>query len=116
MRLDLDSASVGPLHLGDSIDKARSLGLPEDVLEFQDGKLVCAKYDIDPGVAVEVGDFRLTSATTPLDAQVWFGDPSSDGSRGALRWIDYERGGATLALEFTNGKLTCVQLYAEGYA
>ena len=35
---------------------------------------------------------------------------------GDLRWIDYERGGATLALELTGGRLTCVQLYGEGYA
>ena len=117
--------------LGASLDQARSFGRPKRVvgtaagrtleyerfdLEFSDDRLACAKFDLDEGDSVTVGDIRLTPATKPLDIQVWFGDPSSDSSEGELRWIDYEREGATLALEFTDGRLTCVQLYAEGYA
>ena len=64
-----------------------------------------------------VGTFELTADTTPVDVQVYLGDPSSDtSSNDGLRWIDYERGEATLALEFDEGKLAYVQLYAEGYA
>ncbi|HUF79810.1 MAG TPA: hypothetical protein VMN03_01645 [Burkholderiales bacterium] len=35
---------------------------------------------------------------------------------GDLRWIDFARDGATLALEFDAKGLSCVQLYADGYA
>ena len=86
-------------------------------LEFEDGRFVCVKFDIDGAASVNVGDIRLSRATKPLDAQVWFGEPSSDSCGGSdLRWIDFVRDGATLALEFDAKGLTCVQLYAEGYA
>ena len=80
--------------------------------------LVAVKFDIDEGSSVDVtGDIRLSRAVKPLDAQTWFGDPASDSTDGGkLRWIDFEHEGATLALEFTAEHLTCVQLYAEGYA
>jgi hypothetical protein len=129
--IDLDG-KVGPLRLGDPLDQARPLGRPEkydatgtDVdleydgyhLEFKEGRLVCAAFDIDGGTRVAVGEFTLSSAATPLDVQVWLGDPSSDSTSGdGLRWIDYERSGNTLALEFEKEKLVYVQLYAEGYA
>ena len=119
------------MRLGDPWDAARALGRPQRVtgtvsevleypgfeLEFTDGRLVCVKFDVDEGTSVNVGDIRLSRATKPLDVQVWFGDPTSDsGSGGDFRWIDFERDGATLALEFDAKGLTCVQLYAEGYA
>jgi hypothetical protein len=60
-----------------------------------------------PGIDLEhgkVGALRL-------------GEPTSDSTGGGgLRWMDYERAGATLALEFDSGGLSCVQLYADGYA
>ena len=130
--IDLARQSVGPLRLGDPPDAAASLGKPARVhgcagnevlefdefeLEFSEGRLVCAKFDIDEGSGVSVGDYRLTRATKPLDVQVWFGDPASDSKGGgSLRWIDFERDGATLALEFDAKGLSCVQLYAAGYA
>jgi hypothetical protein len=132
--LDLDRQAVGPLRLGDSVDGAKTLGPPKRLhgtgggnqvleyesfeLEFQDGRLVCAKFDLDGRASVNVvGDIRLSRATKPLDAQVWFGEPTSDSTGGRdLRWIDFVRGGATLALEFDAKGLSCVQLYAEGYA
>lgn len=86
-------------------------------LDFRDGRLACAKFDLDGPGSVSVGDIRLSRSTKPLDAQVWFGEPSSDSTgAGDLRWIDFERDGATLALEFDAKGLACVQLYAEGYA
>ena len=129
--LDLEGGKVGPLHLGDAFEAARALGRPVKLysimrdpvleypgfeLEFADGKLVCVKFDLDGSDRVEVGSHALTRSTTPLDAQVYFGDPTSDSSEGTLRWIDYERGGITLALEFDGGKLGCVQLYNEAFA
>jgi hypothetical protein len=131
--LDLERQSVGPVRLGDSLEAAGSLGRPQRVrsrsknqtleyagfeLEFHADRLVCIKFDIDPGSSVSVGDdIRLSRAVKPLDAHVWFGEPSSDSTGGAgLRWIDFERDGATLALEFDAEGLRCVQLYAEGYA
>ena len=133
--LDLERQAVGPLRLGDSFDGARTFGQPKRLrgpakggnqvleyasfeLEFKDGRLVCAKFDIEGRASVNVvGDIRLSRATKPLDAQVWFGEPSSDSTGGGgLRWIDFLRDGATLALEFDAKGLTCVQLYAEGYA
>ena len=133
--LDLGSQSVGPLALGDRFEGAEAFGRPRRVagsvdsgkfifeyptfeLEFMRGVLVCVKFDIDEGVsAPHAGDIRLSHATRPIDAQVWFGEPASDSTGGGgLRWIDFERDGATLALEFTDDALTCVQLYAEGYA
>ena len=132
--LDLANHSVGPLSLGDRIDAAEALGRPQRVhgsmadgnmtldypsfeLQFSRGILVCVKFDVDEGSSVHVGDIQLTRSTQPLDVQVWFGDPASDSTDGkSLRWIDFERDGATLALEFTAGGLSCVQLYAEGYA
>lgn len=131
--LDFEHHKVGPLRLGDPPDGAQALGKPQRVhgdpggnqlleypgfeLEFAEGRLVCVKFDIVEGASAMVGDIRLTRATKPLDAQVWFGDPASDSQGpGGLRWIDFERDGATLALEFDSRGLSCVQLYAEGYA
>ena len=131
--LDFERQSIGPLRLGDPFEAARALGRPESVaksgggnqrleyasfeLEFTDGRLVCAKFDIEDRASVNVGDIRLSRATKPLDAQVWFGEPASDSTGGGdLRWIDFARDGATLALEFDGKGLTCVQLYADGYA
>ena len=130
--LDLDRATVGPMRLGDPLEAARPFGRPVNVsagaagetleydgfqLEMQDGKLICAAFDLDHRERVVVGTFELTADTTPVDVQVYLGDPSSDtSSNDGLRWIDYERGEATLALEFDEGKLAYVQLYAEGYA
>ena len=132
--LDLERQAVGPLRLGDSFDAARGLGRPERLrgpayggnqvleyasfeLEFMDGRLVCAKFNLDDRTSMNVGDIRLSRLTKPLDAQVWFGEPSSDSTGGDnLRWIDFLRDGATFALEFDAKGLTCVQLYAEGYA
>lgn len=133
--LDLAGASVGPVRLGDPIEAARAFGKPKRLagsakdgnatleyptfeLEFSAGALVCVKFDVDPGSRVPfAGDIVLTPATSPVDAQVWFGAPQSD-SRGpdGLRWIDFERDGNTLALQFDEDGLACVQLYAEGYA
>jgi hypothetical protein len=132
--LDFGGRAVGPLRLGDSLDGAKALGRPIRLrgpanganqvleyagfeLEFQDGRLVCAKFDLDGPASVNVGDIRLSRSTKPIDAQVWFGEPSSDSTGGGdLRWMDFEREGATLALEFDANGLACVQLYAEGYA
>jgi hypothetical protein len=131
--LDLDSHKVGPLRLGDPPQAASSLGAPKKAsgkggnrlldfgefeLDFRDGKLACVRVDmVDAQRAVNVGDVRLSRAVKPLDVQVWFGDPTSDSEGGGgLRWIDFEREGATLALEFDAGGLACVQLYAEGWA
>lgn len=132
--LNLERKAVGPLRLGDSFDGAKTLGRPKRVrgptnggnqvleyagfeLQLQDGRLVCAKFDLDGRASVHVGDIRLSRSTKPIDAQVWFGEPSSDSTGGGdFRWIDFMRDGATLALEFDAKGLTCVQLYAEGYA
>ena len=93
------------------------LEYPGFELEFQGGRLVCVKFDIDDAGSANVGDVRLSRATQPIDVQVWFGEPSSDTTGGRdLRWIDFERNGATLAFEFDGKGLRCVQLYAEGYA
>ena len=133
--LSLERKAVGTLRLGDSFDSAKTLGRPKRLrgpasggnqvleyasfeLEFQDGQFVCAKFDLDGSASVSVGDIRLSRSTKPLDAQVWLGEPASDSTQGSggLRWIDFMREGATLALEFDAKGLTCVQLYAEGYA
>lgn len=131
--LDLERQSVGSVRLGDAVEAAGCLGPPQRIrgsagrnqtleyaafeLEFQDNRLVCVKFDLDEGSSVHVGDIRLSRAVKPLDVQVWFGEPSSDSTGGGgLRWIDFERNGATLALEFDREGLSCVQLYAEGYA
>ena len=127
--LDPQRHAIGPLRLGDPFEQARALGRPKRFrdgtleyetfgLEFRDGRLVAVKFDIDEGSSVDVaGDIRLSRAVKPLDAHTWFGEPASDSTGGGnLRWIDFDRGGATLALEFTGERLSCVQLYAEGYA
>ena len=131
--LDLQRRSFGPLKLNGSLDEAGAFGPPKRKhgsggnqvleyaggyqLEFKEGRLVCVKFDVDDGVSVDVaGNIRLSRATKPLDVQVWFGEPASDSSSGGRRWIDFEREGATLALEFDGKGLNCVQLYAEGYA
>ena len=131
--LDFENGRVGPLQLGDAIEAAGALGTPKKSsgkgdnrhldygtfeLHFIDGKLAAAKVDmVDARSAVDVGDKHLTRAVKPLDAQVWFGEPTSDsGGPNGLRWIDFEREGWTLALEFDAKGLNCVQLYAEGYA
>jgi hypothetical protein len=122
------------MRLGDPFDGAKAFGKPKRMrgpasggnqvleyaafeLDFRDGRLACAKFDLDGPESVNIGDIRLSRSTKPLDAQVWFGEPSSDSTGGGdLRWIDFERDGATLALEFDAKGLRCVQLYAEGYA
>ena len=130
--LDLERGAIGTLRLGDPIAEARFLGpakrthgsagdqvLEYDAfgLEFQGGHLVCVKFELDQGDSVPVGAHQLMRATTPLEVRAWFGEPSSDSTGGAgFRWIDYEHGAATLALEFDANGLGCVQLYAEGYA
>ena len=132
--LDFERHAVGPLRLGDSFEDAKAFGRPTRLhgpesggdqvleyttfeLEFHDGRLVCARFDLDAGESVDVGDIRLSRSTKPLDAQAWFGEPASDSTSGRdLRWIDFVRNGATLALEFDAKGLICVQLYAEGYA
>ena len=131
--LDLERQSFGRLRLNATLEEAKELGPPKRKLgsgaqqvleyaggyelEFQEGRLVCVKFDIDDRVSANVvGDIRLSRATQPVDVQVWFGDPTSDSAAGERRWIDYEREGATLALEFDAKGLSCVQLYAEGYA
>jgi len=130
--LDLDAHAIGGVRLGDPPEAARVLGAPRRTrgkrgneileydgfeLEFQGGRLACVKFDIDDGTRVPIGDWHLSRATRPIDAQAWFGEPASDSTLGGgLRAIDYERGGATLALEFDSRGLDCVQLYAEGYA
>jgi hypothetical protein len=131
--LDLERQSFGPLRLNASLEDASVFGPPKRKrgsagnqvleyaggyqLEFQGGRLICVKFDIDEGVTADVvGDIRLSRATKPLDVQVWFGEPASDSTSGDLRWIDFERDTATLALEFDANGLSCVQLYGEGYA
>jgi hypothetical protein len=116
--LDIDRQTFGPLRLGDPAERANGFSQPGVEVEVIDGKVACFKFDVDAKSCVNVaGDIRLTRATKPLDAQVWFGEPASDSTGGGnLRWMDFERGSATLALEFDGGQLSCVQLYAEGYA
>jgi hypothetical protein len=130
--LDIDVAAVGPVKLGDPLEAARALGKPVSCrgevggyfldyprcgLEFRDDRLVCVHFNVDVEDEVVVGRHRLTFATTALDAQVYFGDPSSDSrSPDGLRWLAFERRGSTLELEFDEDALSCVQLYAEGYA
>jgi hypothetical protein len=132
--LDLGRQAVGPLRLGDSFEGARAFGRPRRLrgpasagtqvleydgfeLEFREGRLVCAKFEFDGSAGMNIGDIRLSRAVKPLDALVWFGEPSSDSTGGGdLRWIDFARDGATLALEFDAKGLACVQLYADGYA
>ena len=129
--IDLDALAFGPVKLGDPLEKARPLGRPRHVmgkpgreklsyptfqLEFIDGKLACVSFDLDEVDEVEVGDVHLKRATSPLDAQVWFGDPESDSEGDGLRWLDFRRGEATLALEFDERGLGCLQLYTPDYA
>ena len=58
-------------------------------LEFQDGRLVCAKFGLDGPASVNVGGIRLSRSTKPIDARAWFGEPSSDSTGGGdLRWIE----------------------------
>lgn len=129
--LDLEGHAIGALRLGDPMEKARSLGKPKKVsgkapklglhyetflLEFDDRGLICVSFEVDEGSRVAVGAYELTRATQPIDAQVWFGDPASDSAGDGLRWLDFQRGTATFALEFDEEGLDCVQLYAEGYA
>ena len=111
--IDLDRLTVGALRLGDPPPGARS----PDGYEFEGGRLVCWSLDMDESAGVRVAGRMFTRATTPQDVRAWLGEPSSDSTGGGgLRWMDYERAGATLALEFDSGGLSCVQLYAEGYA
>ena len=131
-RLDPERHALGELRLGDAFDAARALVRPEHLrssterrhileyaafeLEFHDGRLVCIKFDVaDEPVAV--GDVLLGRSMTPDHVRFRLGEATedSDGPDG-LHWLDYDHGGATLALEFDADGLTCVQLYAEGYA
>ena len=130
--LDLSQQSVGPLRLGDPLDDAKKVGRPKELrrspgknqileygafqLEFGDGRLICAAFDVDEGTQVSADGALLSRSTTPEGALFRLGAPSSDSAADGLRWLDYERDGATLALEFDEQGLTCVQLYAEGYA
>jgi hypothetical protein len=131
--IDFENHAVGPIRLGEPVEKARPLGRPlggrrfgpggtlleyeEFDLEFdKSGALVCAKFDILDKERVTVAGFALSAKTTPLDVKSWIGEPTSDSEEVKLRWLDFERGDATLALEYRDGKLGCVQLYAKGYA
>ncbi|HYC36617.1 MAG TPA: hypothetical protein VEC19_09365 [Usitatibacter sp.] len=129
--LEVASKRVGPLVLGDALERASAVGKPLRIdrrassrvleyegysLDFGDTGLMCASFAIEGKRSVRVDSHDFTAATTPLDAMAWLGDPTSDSGDGGLRWLDYERDGATLALEFDDGKLTCVQLYSEAYA
>jgi hypothetical protein len=131
--IDLERQAVGPVRLGDALEAAKPFGPPQRVsnagphavrleyagfdLEFRDDKLVCAGFDLEDAKRVTVGGFTLSPASTPLDVQAWLGEPTSDSrSRDGLRWLDYERGEVTLALEYDDGKLACVQVYAKGWA
>jgi len=130
--LDFERLAAGPIRLGDSPEAAAPLGKPGKVrgkkgdetheyegfeLQFQGGRLVCIKFDVDERTRVPIGDWHFARTTKPMDVHVWFGEPASDSTGGGdLRWIDYEREGATLALEFDAKGLSCVQLYAAGFA
>jgi hypothetical protein len=92
-------------------------------LTFHDGKLRCIAFttasDGDrPGRSQPtIGGLKVSEKTTPEDVLASFGEPASD-SRApeGLRWIEYQRGSATLEFEFDEGLLGFVQCYAEGYA
>jgi len=129
--LDLERLAIGPVTLGDPFEKARALGKPTKVsgkapkialdyetfrLEFDERGLICVSFEVDGAMRVAVGEYELTRNTKPMDAQIWFGDPVSDSEGDGLRWLDFQRGTATFALEFDEEGLDCVQLYAEGYA
>ncbi len=132
--VDFEGRAFGPIRLGDPFTAARPLGRPQRVtgspggnqvleyaefeLEFAAGRLVCVKFDIDAPDTVIVGSSLLSRATTPADARFRFGDPASDSDDAAAhrRWMDWVSDGATLGLEFDADGLTCIQLYAEGYA
>jgi len=142
--IDLERKAFGPLKLGDALASARTLGRPSSrkgrgamsilayeaggfELEFVAGKLACVAFDTcildveraNPkaaAAAVSVGGLKLSGTTTPQDVRAWFGEPTSESGEGDLLWLDYERAGATLALEFDATGLAYVQLYAEGYA
>ena len=129
--LDLERCALGEVRLGDPFEKARSLGKPRKVsgkapklafeyetfqLEFGETGLACVSFNVDAPSRVAVGRYELTRLTQPIDAQVWFGNPMSDSEADGLRWLDFRCGSATLALEFDEEGLDCVQLYAEGYA
>ena len=143
---DLEMLAVGSLRLGAAFEGARSVGKPSRwreptrgalVLEyapvamelrFHDRKLVCAGF-YTAADAIErfgagskpceptIGGHRVTGQTTPDEVLARFGPPVSDGgSPAGLRWIEYQRGSATLEFEFDEGLLGFVQIYAEGYA
>ena len=130
--LDLALKSVGPLRLGDPLDDAQKIGRPKELrrspgknqileygafqLEFGDGRLICAAFDVDEGTQISADGAILSRTTTPTDAQFRLGTPTANSTGDGLQWLDYERDGATLALEFDENGLTCVQLYGEGYA
>ena len=143
---DLEMLAVGSLRLGATFDGARSLGKPSAYrapargsvmleyapvgmeLRFHDAKLVCASFTtagdsiqrFGKGAAPSqptIGGHKVTGQTTPEEVLAWFGEPVSDGgSPDGLRWIEYQRGSATLEFEFDEGALGFVQVYAEGYA
>ena len=129
--LDLDRLAIGTLRLGHPFENARALGKPKKVLgklpkvtlrydtfelQFDDSGLICVSFEVDGPARVAIGQYELTRKTQPMDAHIWFGEPASDSEGDGLRWLDFERGTATLALEFDEEGLDCVQLYAEGFA
>ena len=129
--LDLERLAIGGLRLADPWEDARALGKPRKFsgrapritleyetfeLQFDERGLLCVTFNVDASSRVAVGQYELTRKTQPMDAQIWFGDTESDSEADGLRWLDFRRGTATLALEFDEEGLDCVQLYAEGYA
>ena len=92
-------------------------------LAFHEGKLVRVTFltatDADrPGRSEPtIGGHKMSEATTPEEILAWLGEPTSnDRSPEGLRWIEFQRGSATLEFEFDEGRLGFVQIYAEGYA
>jgi hypothetical protein len=131
-KFDLERLALGPVRLGDPFEAARALGKPQAFdgdlakgkafleyglfdLDFRDGKLMCVGFDVLAAEA-PVGGLRLSGSTTPETVRGWFGEPKTDGVDGGFRWIEYQRGGATLEFEFgSDGRLGYVQVYLDGY-
>lgn len=144
---DLEMLAFGPLRLGAPLESARAIGRPSRLrrpvessttleydaggfrLEFFEGKLACVSFVTateagerlrDAAAAGEpsIGGLRVSDKTTPDEVRAWFGEPTSDSGGGErLRWLEYQRPGATLEFEFDGEKgLGYVQIYVDGYA